>query len=598
MGRRVARLAAAVAMLLALAQPASADEGWTIETFASGIDIQRDGSFRVTERIDVDFGSLSKHGIFRYVPYRYRYDDTRDRVYGLTVLDVSANSAAARYEESRDRGNVVLKIGDPNRTVSGRQSYVIRYVVRNGLNPFADHDELYWNVKGSGWDVPARQVSATVTLPAAGVSRIACYQGAAGSTDPCNSSNAASGASFSATHGLRSGDDLTIVVGITKGVVAEPTLDLQPAERDASDPGSLFTASPATLGATAFVLVAGLALVATNWYARGRDHVYVTNYYLTNDPREDVRPLIGGQTIAPEYEPPEKLRPAEAGLLLDESVDPKDATATIIDLASRGYIKITELPKQFFFVRDWSLQKTKSPGGSDLAEYERLIFDGLFKDGDTVKLSDLRGHFYTTLHAAQKALYAESARKDWFIGNPQSARARWAGIGCLVLLLGGVLAIGLGFALGGGLVGLAVAFVGLVLLVFSHAMSARSAKGSDLLRRFLGFRMYMLTAERDRQKFAEKEGLFSEYLPYAIVFGIVDRWANAFRGLDERATGTAAWYVGTQPFNAWTFSSDLQSFSHSLSLSVASTPGGSGGSGFGGGGSSGGGGGGGGGGSW
>ena len=108
----------------------------------------------------------------------------------------------------------------------------------------------------------------------------------------------------------------------------------------------------------------------------------------------------------------------------------------------------------------------------------------------------------------------------------------------------------------------------------------------------------MLTAEKDRQKFAEKEGIFSAYLPYAIVFGIVDRWANAFRGLDARAAGIAAWYVGTTPFNAASFSSDLQSFSSSLSLSVASTPGGSGSSGFGGGGFSGGGGGGGGGGSW
>ena len=33
------------------------------------------------------------------------------------------------------------------------------------------------------------------------------------------------------------------------------------------------------------------------------------------------------------------------------------------------------------------------------------------------------------------------------------------------------------------------------------------------------------------QKFAERANIFHEYLPYAIVYGCVDRWANAFKDL-------------------------------------------------------------------
>jgi len=117
------------------------------------------------------------------------------------------------------------------------------------------------------------------------------------------------------------------------------------------------------------------------------------------------------------------------------------------------------------------------------------------------------------------------------------------------------------------------------------------------LRRTLGFRQYVATAEKDRQRFNEATNLFAEYLPYAIVFRCVDKWARAFEGLDVTAA-TQNWYTGSSLFVATQFSRDLQDFSTAVSSTVVSTPGGSGGSGFGGGGGAGGGGGGGGGGSW
>ena len=46
----------------------------------------------------------------------------------------------------------------------------------------------------------------------------------------------------------------------------------------------------------------------------------------------------GKGVIVPEYEPPAGLSPAEVGLLYDYNVDGRDLTATLIDLAIRGYI--------------------------------------------------------------------------------------------------------------------------------------------------------------------------------------------------------------------------------------------------------------------
>jgi hypothetical protein len=161
------------------------DTGWTIERFHADIAIQPDAAMLVTETIEVDFGSLQQHGIFREIPVRYDYNRDHERVYGFEVLSVTnADGQPWPYEVSRNGANVRIKIGDPDRTVSGRQTYRITYRVEDALNAFDTHDELFWNVTGAGWQVPMLQTSATVTLPD-GLEQATCFQGARGSTDPC-----------------------------------------------------------------------------------------------------------------------------------------------------------------------------------------------------------------------------------------------------------------------------------------------------------------------------------------------------------------------------------------------------------------------------
>jgi uncharacterized membrane protein len=156
----------------------------------------------------------------------------------------------------------------------------------------------------------------------------------------------------------------------------------------------------------------------------------------------------------------------------------------------------------------------------------------------------------------------------------------------------------LGRWFGWAIIGAPLVSVGLLQAGMSPMMPRRTAKGSEALRRVLGFRLFIDTAEKDRAKFAEQANIFSEYLPYAVVFGCVEKWARVFREIDTQAQ-VQGWYAGSHPgatFAAADFSRSLETFSSSVSNVIASTPGSSGSSGFGG--SSGGGGGGGGGGSW
>ena len=565
------RLVAVVAIVVLATSPASADAGWTIQSFDVDITIRGDGSLAIVEAIEVDFDGLQKHGIFRDIPTRYRYDDTRDRLYRVSVQRVTdATGRAVTYQVSAGTTMTEIRIGDPGRTVSGKQSYRIAYTVEGALNTIADHDELYWNVNGDAWGVPTASTSARVTAPAGAIGKTACFEGRTGSTETC----AVATATFSGTRPFSPGEQLTIVTSLAKGAIAVAPPILVDRPRTFVDH---FSTSPLALAAAAVVLVGGLFGVWWLWWTRGRDR----------------GPARGA--IVAEYEPPDKLRPAQLGVVVDESADPRDLVATIVDLAVRGYVTITEHAKQGLFGRaDWTLDKKKP--GDDLLPYERKLFDGLFSGGDSVLLSSLKGTFAPTLKSAEGLLYKDAMQRGWFVADPSRVRVAYAGLGCVTVVVGIGLAFLLGQLLGWGFAGLAIVPAGVALLVLNHAMPARTAAGAAIFERTLGFKRYMDTAETDRAAFAEKEGLFTAYLPYAVMFASVDRWLRAFAGLDV-TTSVSSWYVGPGPFQASLFASSFGSFSSSLATTVVSTPAGSGGSGFSGG-FSGGGGGGGGGGSW
>jgi uncharacterized membrane protein len=306
-----------------------------------------------------------------------------------------------------------------------------------------------------------------------------------------------------------------------------------------------------------------------------------------------------------EYQPPEledgrRLRPAEIGTILDERADTFDVSATIVDLAVRGYLRIVEIPKEGIFGEtDYRLEKLR-PAGAELLPYEAELFASLFETGDEVTMSGLEDKFYKDLAEVKTALYKQVVEVNkFFPSSPEKVRTIHL-IGGGVLALAGAFAfVQLGTFLGAAIIAAPIVLAGVALIVLSRAMPRRTGKGREMFRRSLGFREYMVVAETDRQRFAEEENIFEKYLPYAIVYECVDKWAKAFEGLEGRpATRTSGWYSSPHVFSAVAFSHGINGFSSSMSSAISSTPGGSGGSGFSGGGFSGGGGGGGGGGSW
>ncbi len=598
-----------VAASARLAVPARAQAGWQIDDMAIDYTIRPDGTLVADESIQVNFGGEPHHGIIRDLATKVECTAPRegaqppltpcpgnhDRVYDIRAIQVtSANGKPLLYSTSESDGMLHVKIGDPDVTVTGKQSYSIHYEVRGALDAYSDHDELYWNATGT-WPATIAHAVVTVRLPAGASLKTTCYEGLRGIDRTCRNSATGSSAKFEASRPLGPSEQLTIVAGWPRGLV-----QIQPPVFEKRlTVGDFFTFDWIEFTGLVLVAVSSIAAIVALWWNNGRDRRYRTLYYLTNDPSEHTQPLFGHTDVVVEYLPPDDLRPAQMGVILDERADTRDVTATIIDLAVRGYLHITEIPKEGWFGhKDWKLTKVERE--SDLLPYEQELYDSLFEGSKTeVELSDLKNTFASKLAKVKDELYDDAMKRKWFTARPGNARVGWLLAGLAFILAGALLSLASGILFSRALIFTPAALAGVLWLPVSRAMARRTATGSEALRRVLGFRLYVATAETRMQEFNEQQNIFARYLPFAIVFGCVDKWAKAFKGIEDQAqASTSSWYTGTGAFEVMAFSAGLQGFASSVTTTMASTPGSSGGgSGFSGG-FSGGGGGGGGGGAW
>ncbi len=552
---------------------------FTINRFHSNITIHPDSSFIVQETMEVNFHQ-SRHGIYREIPFRYRDDFAKTIETPTEVISVTDALGKSWKFQVKKMGYVIdIRIGDANRYVSGKQTYVITYKVENAILFFNDHDELYWNVTGNDWKAPIQEATAEVTLAVKNKSKnlwAAGYTGRYGSKESeCVYETYDHGGKFLTRKGLNPGEGFTIAFGWDKGLVAPPS----------SWKRFLWAIDIKENGVFLLPLFS-LIYMLLLWNKKGRD------------PR--VR-----ESVTVTYEPPkfdkQPLTPAEVGTLLDERLDPRDITSTMIGLAVEGYIKIEETKKEgvIFDKTDYYLKKIKEYD-ANLSPFEAEMMKSLFPGTlPGTLVSDLKNRFYVNLEVLKKTLYEELIRKKYFLRNPETVRHQYAVIGLLLMVIGVFVSTLLTpYSMGKSI--FASILMGFPVIVFGRFMPAKTRAGASVYMDILGFQEFMNRAERDRLERMGDKNLFSKFLPYAIALDVADSWAKAFEGIYQDPPD---WYLSTggfRTFSPYHFSHSINSVTSTLGSALFSSPRGSGigGGGGGGGGSSGGGFGGGGGGSW
>jgi uncharacterized membrane protein len=545
-----------LALFLLVAAPAWAERTLVIEGFDANIDVAPDGSITVEETIVPRFTG-TWNGIFRTIPVEYRTPQGLNYTLRLDVESVTDDAGQKlRYESSRQRQYRKLKIWVPG-AVDATRTVKLRYRVSNGLRFFDEHDELYWNVTGDEWEVPIESVTARVHLPE-GVSgvRATAFRGAYGSTEQSEVSIEDGNVIVQTARGLGMREGLTLVVGWNPGIVHRPT---------AVEKGAEAVYSNLPLAIPPLVFVGMLRL----WRKRGRD--------------PELAP------IAAQYEPPAQMTPAELGTLIDGKPDMRDITASIVDLAVRGYLHITETENERFFGlfsnKDYTFTLKRERGAwQDLKPHERDLLDALFAgSGDTVNLSDLKNKFYKHLPGLRNELYGRLVTDGYYTGRPDRVR--------LFYTIGGiVVGMALGFASGGIMNALgmqpAAAIAagvasGIIIVLFGWFMPSRTTRGTRELEKVLGFREFLSRVEGDRlQRMVKTPEMFERYLPFAMALGVEDNWAKAFEGI---YTQPPSWYTGpggVGTFRPSNFTHNLGVMSTAAASTMSSAPRSSGGSGF------------------
>jgi uncharacterized membrane protein len=581
--RKAAYIICAILLILILSPSAARAQDFTINKFHSDIKVYEDSSFIVTEVIDVSF-LRSKHGIYREIPFKYTDELGQTITTPLKVISVTNGSGQKwKYEVSRDGNALNIQIGDAKKYVSGAQTYVITYKVENAILFFEDHDQLYWNVTGNYWRAPIKEASADVTLAVKNISqdlKAASYTGFYGSAQTQGGYETTyNRGRFYTTKSLITGEGLTIVFGWDKGLVTPPS----------SLKKFLWALNFKDNWVFLFPLLS-LIFMISRWYKTGRD--------------PKVRDAV---TVM--YEPPQSsgrpLTPAEVGAIVDEKVDPRDITSSIVGLAVKGYIKIEEIKRDglIFNSTDYQLSKIKEPD-AELSAFEMVLMERVFAGMPSIMVSDMKNKFYKNLEELKNTLYAGLVNKKYFLKNPDEVRKYYvlAGVAAAVLaMLTGVLYQYLSNSYPTVQIFAAGILTGIIVIVFAGAMPAKTRVGAGAHMDILGFQEFLSRAEKDKLERMGDKDLFSRFLPYAIALDVVDNWAKAFKDIYQEQPD---WYVspaGMHMFNPYAFSGTISSMSSSIGSAVFSAPrggGSSGSGGFGGGGFSGGGFGGGGGGSW
>lgn len=542
-----------------LAQSSSEEDNFFISAYKIDVTFTDDGEALFDEVIEVEF-LRARRGIFRVIPIRSIIDGRRvDRV----IKDITVDGFP--FAKSRENNNLILRIGDPDVYLTGRQLYRIRYRVVNPIDFFDDHGQFYWDLIGVSWPVRIETFRFNLDFPdnfAPGDNEIYFYSGNAGATSHNVKFDVSPGqVRGNTTETLRPYEAVTVAVKLPHDLFPPP-----------SEWEMLKAKYGYFMAAVLFVFCGGLAR------------------FLSRNKR---------QTIMTEYFPPEGISPAIAGGFVDHSVDNHDVLSLIPHLANKGYLRMEVTEKQGLFKKnEITFIRLKSPG-DDLFPFEEQFFNALFVSGDRVVLSSLKDKFYTHLSLVKSSVKEWIKAQGWYESDQKT-------MGCVVGLMAlGAIGWGGYVVFGRGeLAGLALMGVGVLLVIMAAGFNKRSPKGNETYRQLEGFRQFVKKAEKPviERLLKEDPHYYDKTMPFALAFGYLKQWNKQFDGL---LSEPPSWYGGAYPMThsqlskSWSdFSTSFPSEINSVGSVFSSAPSSSGSGGSGGGGFSGGGSGGGGGGSW
>lgn len=542
--------------ILSLLFPINVNAQEKITDYVVNIEIQEDGKIKISEEIVYDFGSQEKHGIYRNIPLIKENEEGKRFKMTFENISVTRDGINEIYETKTNK-ELEIKIGDPNKTITGEHVYKINYTVSGALTYFEDFDELYWNVNGTEWEVPIQHLFVSVLIPEDipdSKLQYNCYTGEIGSTDSnCVVRHQTENfITYETTQPLNSGENMTVVLNFPKGYIAE--LFPQEIKRD--------------LLTTILLVFGAVGLIILNVLLPAKKVLQLIKQ------RSQLKKQR--QVVAAWFEPPQKkdgseFSPAETRAILEGKADAKSITSEIIHLAQEGYLKIiSEGKKNFRF------KLLKQPD-NNLKDFQKLILNSLFSGADSLGLKEgfqlTKDIVKETQKARKEAKESGKRLSSEDIKNIQSEamsklvenktevtlkeikKSQYFGskyqeitekmVGHLdeegiyskdlnkLKTKNSLIAVGSAFLLG---------FVNTAVYIIAAIYEKpRTNFGIDAYSKAQSLKNFLRSQEEQLEFQADRKMLFEKLLPYATAFGVEKTWLKRFKDITLQDTD---WYQG------------------------------------------------------
>lgn len=505
----------------------SMDSGYIIDNYKVNIGINDKNIYKIKENIKVDFLE-PRRGIYRVIPEKFN---------GRRIKVSNIKTNVTTY--AKDEGDYIyLRLGDRNRYLTGLKNYIIEYNYNMGYDRNSKYDEVYFNLIGNDWDTTIKKLEFSITLPKKfNKTKINFTSGYRGSTNNDVNwwidGNTINGYT---TRVLYPKESVTLALPLPEGYFNMNDIKIK------------FYLSTFIL----FIFLISVPTIAFIIYNKYKDKKQVVD------------------TV--EFYPPDGLTPTEVGYYIDGRIDDKDLTSLIFYWASEGYLEIHEIDNKFIIKKLKNELKTEK-------NFEKYLFNSLFLygDGESVDTNDLQEVFYKHIEKAaeifeidltleHKRLYTS---KSISIGNSIKTSvalpvlvvflySNFIGIYNYSLLL--IIAVTTIFSVG-------------ITLLLGGKVKQKTEYGNNILGRVRGFKRFLETTEKKKlEMLLEKNpSYFYDILPYTIVLGVSDMWANKFKDLSIQPP---TWYYSNS-INMFTLALFMTSFNNSfsaLSDSMLSSP--------------------------
>lgn len=530
---------------------------YTIENYDVYIKVNEDNTFDITEKITANFAK-PKHGILRKIPLKntvQRTDGTKSK----NRAKISNINVDNPYSISTNNGYKIIQIGSENETITGRNTYTIKYKYDIGKDPLKDADELYYNIIGTQWDTYIEKVNFTIEMPKEfDESSLGFSSGYLGSTSSANVTYEVNG---------------NIITGTTNKKLYEKqglTIRLTLPEGYFNVTNEFDFYALAIIGIS--IVFVGISYII--WVKYGKDNQII-------------------ETV--EFYPPEGYNSAELEFMYKGKCEDTGVVSLLIYLADKGYLKIEEKQK-----KEFTITKLKEYSGNNISE--KLFFDKLFEKGEEVTLSSLYNNFYKTVGKIKDEINSDTNENKIFEKASSKKSKILVGM-CYIIAIFTILKLllengaenmlfmvifpiiaihvlritlksknniskifGIIWALGfGGVpifiatsdtilntINIAMIIVGIVsiaiIIILIILMPKRTSYGNEILGKIRGFKRFLETAEKEQlEELVEKNPeYFYNILPYTYVLGISKTWIKKFETI---AIQEPNWYISTSQYD-------------------------------------------------